>query len=387
MDCEEDQSQIPETIPIYPLVHGDNLWRVRNYEPVEKYPIVSSSEDGTVHKLSEELFKQAQEKPQKSQSSQAAKSTESEEPSLKEEDQKFPDEPGTVVCKSQEQLENQESRSQAKSQAIPESDRVEWEEVKQVCMQLKGFDQDGVQLKWVRENWGPFDKERTLKKDWKLFMKGIPTALKMLNIGEESWFGFDQPAQESMSVIWYPTDPKRVYIFIRLISVTIKQAPKPGISKPYNIEENFQKIMDLKKQADKDYKFLRDASLSLPCYIKISNKLKGLLGAMRKREPDETISPQLPGLQVALNNNIALMHLMLKDYEKSLKYTEKVLEVEPDNSKAILRKACCLENLDSLEEALNWYLKGKEKEAILRVKARINKRKSNMLEMIGKHGL
>lgn len=68
-------------------------------------------------------------------------------------------------------------------------------------------------------------------------------------------------------------------------------------------------------------------------------------------DPADKLRTQLRELWIALNNNLSLVLMKLKDTLLAIKHASKVLVVEPDNTKARCRRLSCLLDREELNSA------------------------------------
>ena len=253
---------------------------------------------------------------------------------------------------------------------------IDWSKVRNFELQMSGYTREGESLKWFKDYWlGKPNQTKTIRKNWKFMMDGIYPALSLMKVGEESWFAVHTKGQSCSYIINYPTLEEDVYVKIKLLAVEDKKIAVPKVNKeaslkPYNPEQQLEKIKTLKKETDKNYLMLKDPSLSLPEYTAISNKCRGMVASLKHNRKD--MIPEVNSILRATLSNISLMHMNMQQYDICIEVTDKILKEfgglsSEDHKKLIMRKAYCYEKLKAFNDALLLYYKLKDVKSITRV--------------------
>jgi FK506-binding protein 4/5 len=74
----------------------------------------------------------------------------------------------------------------------------------------------------------------------------------------------------------------------------------------------------------------------------------------------EKVQVEIQSLTVLVTNNMAACALKLQNWESALRHTAAVLELDPDNQKAIYRKGCACLNLNKIDEAIKYLRRAHE---------------------------
>jgi hypothetical protein len=269
-------------------------------------------------------------------------------------------------------------------QTEPEKDLKvpEWEKVKTVTLMMNGYDREGQRLHWFKHFWSNPTYAQRISKNWKQFLLGIEAAIQMLRVGEGAWFSIPPMGQNCPFIVSYPTKPDPVYVHITLVDAEEKK-PKPVVQKPpvpvqeYDPEANMLKARSLKMQADQEYRHALSVETGKVNYEKVLNKYTGLMSWF-KNHPDHPLAKEAKSEQTMVKNNLALMHLKLHEYSAAIKLLDQVLTFDPNNSKALWRKACCFEAQNLYEDSLDLFKRVGDKQAINRVLNKVNERNKRL---------
>ena len=121
----------------------------------------------------------------------------------------------------------------------------------------------------------------------------------------------------------------------------------------FSFEERFEWIEKTKAEGNKFF----SEKLFGKALDKYLNALYGM------NFPDQTIEMEKKvnfGLKVPLLNNMSICLLKVKEYKKVISMTEQVLIIDPDNFKALLRRASAFLELGNLAEAKDLLSKAKK---------------------------
>lgn len=266
-----------------------------------------------------------------------------------------------------------------------EAGEIDWSEVKLITFGVALVDKEGMACPWTKACWVPSkDATMKVKKDWKMFMRGMKSALQMLRPGETSWFSLPKEGQLCDYLIRYPVQDDHLFARISLKEVQFKTYKEP---KGYDPISQFSKLLKLKDEADKEYSKHKNIALGIDRYTKLWNKHTGLLSSISKDEQFQGLLEKAKQEVIKIRNNLGLVHLKDKNYEEALRHLDFVLSNSPSNVKALHRKAHCVEALGSLEESLLYFRRVKDLEGINRVQFKINTRNSSFLNNLKNRGL
>lgn len=266
-----------------------------------------------------------------------------------------------------------------------ELQEIVWSEVKLVTVSIVCRDKQGGPVPWTKCCWsgGP-EGVMTIKRDWRMLMAGMKSALGMLKLGETAWFRVPKDGQKCEFLLRYPVEEDDIFVKISLKAVQLKVHKEPKKQDPYL---DLQKILKIKEGVDKEFSKHHNIEYGLDQYTKLMHKWDGLVSATKKSEQYRDIVQEANQQIIKVRNNLGLVLLKAKRHEEALTHIDFVLTSDSGNVKAMHRKGFCLESVGCWEESLVWFKRVKDIESINRVQDKIRTRNLTIMSHLRRKGL